>query len=504
MSGTRKKCEKLLLHDEGDGEQTRRERRGELDRVGVSTVSGHEKEGSRARSWDAGKRAGGAVSSTTFGALLPEGMAAAVEAAAVDMPASVVVAAVVDIIGAAALREAEGAELVSEKKKRRRWTEDEEDRLKQGVAQHGAGSWAKIRDQCGFKGGEGGGRLDEDLRVKWRNINRPTQADAKPKRSEGAPRSGSARKKKAPKRKRGDGDGGDGGSRAAPKWVEAAHRWCAAKLVKVDKGKVHVGSLRDKFAVDADYFPDAAALDADGEEASLLAEDLQNPKTEASKKFRTEALEPVVGKGCIRQNCFINGLNQLGVFGWAVEGEVATPPARAPADKCLAARPPAQLAMPPMAAAAPTSTAFPAPATSEAAATRAVTNLADLGAPRLNVGASAAVAALANEAANTAAPALSPAAVEALAREAAREADATAAVSAVAAIVEPEAAIVEPEDIVAFAAPPAPVPVATQSDTTVLRVPEPPLAPMGDLSEAHAGSGVARMLSTYVPTPGPP
>ena len=426
---------------------------------------------------------------------------------AVDMPAITTEAAVVDIIGAAAVREAEGAELGSDKKKRRPWTDDEEERLRQGVAQHGAGSWAKIRDQCGFKGGEGGegGRSCVNLKDKWRNINRPTRADAKPKRAEGAPRNGSARKKKArtPKRKRDDGDGGDGGSRAAPKWLEAAHRWCAAKLVKVDKGKVHVGSLRDKFALDADYFPDAAALDADGEEASLLAEDLQNPKTEASKKFRTEALEPVVGKGCIRQNCFINGLNQLGVFGWAVEGEVATPPARAPADKCLAARPPAQLAMPPMAAAAPTSTAFPAPATSEAAATRAVTNLAELGAPRLNVGASAAVAALANEAANTAAPVLSAAAVEALAREAAREADATAAVSAVAAIVEPEAAIVEPEDIVAFAAPPTPVPVATQPDTTVLRVPEPPLAPMGDLSEAHAGSGVARMLSTYVPTPGP-
>ena len=30
----------------------------------------------------------------------------------------------------------------------------------------------------------------------------------------------------------------------------------------------------------------------------------------------------------MRQNCFIHGLNQLGVFGWAVKGEEPCPPAR--------------------------------------------------------------------------------------------------------------------------------------------------------------------------------
>ena len=44
----------------------------------------------------------------------------------------------------------------------------------------------------------------------------------------------------------------------------------------------------------------ASCLVDDGEDPALLAEDLRNPKTEASKKFRTEALEPVVGKASIR------------------------------------------------------------------------------------------------------------------------------------------------------------------------------------------------------------
>ena len=378
----------------------------------------------------------------------------------------------------------------SDKKKRRPWSEPEEERLRQGVLQHGAGSWAKIRDQCGFKGDPATGdegRSCVNLKDKWRNLQRAPRADGRPKITGADALKGGGRKKKArpPKRKR---EGDDGGPRGPPKWLEAAASWCRGRLVRADKGKVHVGALRDKFASDPAFFPDVQALVDDGEDPALLAEDLRNPKTEASKKFRTEALEPVVGKASIRQNCFINGLNQLGVFGWCVEGEDARPPARSPADK-LRAAPPAPIDLVPSLSGAVVAAASPLP--------HPHANLADLGAPRLNVGPAAA-------------------APHANLLAAQREADAAAAAASVVAVVPPDApvavvepddpAIVEPEDdFAAASAPlapmPTPVPAPTPADTTVLRVPEPRAASAIDELLGGEGVGVAHMLSTYVPTP---
>lgn len=237
------------------------------------------------------------------------------------------------------------------KRRRRGWTEEEEKRLREGVAQHGAGQWAKIRDSYGFKSEhEGEGRTCVNLKDKWRNLNRPPRPE-KPPKTEQSVRPPRKKKPRTPKRKRDSGgttssagsasaiptptsavdDDGDPSRPAPPPaWIPAAAAWCKANLVQVDKGKVHVGALRTKFANSAEYFPGKEVFGDDESELENLKYDLENPKTEASKKFRSDALEPFVGADAIRQNCFIGGLNQLGVFGWAVKGEMATPPARAP------------------------------------------------------------------------------------------------------------------------------------------------------------------------------
>lgn len=228
----------------------------------------------------------------------------------------------------------------SERKRRRRgWTEEEEKRLREGVAQHGAGQWAKIRDSYGFKSeNEGEGRTCVNLKDKWRNLNRPPRPE-KPPKAEQAQRPPRKKKPRTPKRKRDStqpsntpspADDDDARPAPPPVWIPAAAAWCKANLVKVDKGKVHVGALRTKFANSAEYFPGRDVFGDDDVEMENVKYDLENPKTEASKKFRSDALEPFVGPEAIRQNCFIGGLNQLGVFGWAVKGEEATPPARAP------------------------------------------------------------------------------------------------------------------------------------------------------------------------------
>ena len=226
----------------------------------------------------------------------------------------------------------------SEKKRRRRgWTDEEEKRLREGVAQHGAGQWAKIRDSYGFKSeNEGEGRSCVNLKDKWRNLNRPPRPEKPPKmREEKQNRPPRKKKTRTPKRKRVSGEGGDDDHDAVrsestnpPVWMPNAAAWCRANLTKVEKGKVHVGSLRQKFSQSIEYFPKADVWDGDESEVENLKYDLENPKTEASKKFRSDALEPFVGADAIRQNCFIGGLNQLGVFGWSVKGDEPSPRAR--------------------------------------------------------------------------------------------------------------------------------------------------------------------------------
>lgn len=209
------------------------------------------------------------------------------------------------------------------KRRRRGWTEEEEKRLREGVAQHGAGQWAKIRDSYGFKSeNEGEGRTCVNLKDKWRNLNRSPRAEKPPKQVDPSPRP--PRKKKTPKRKRDSEDPAP----AAAVWIPSAEAWCKANLEKISKGKVHVSALRTKFANSAEFFPGKEVFGDDETEIENLKYDLENPKTEASKKFRSDALEKFVGADAIRQNCFIGGLNQLGVFGWAVKGEEASPPAR--------------------------------------------------------------------------------------------------------------------------------------------------------------------------------
>ncbi|KAJ8608721.1 hypothetical protein CTAYLR_009663 [Chrysophaeum taylorii] len=233
------------------------------------------------------------------------------------------------------------------KRRRRGWTEEEEKRLREGVAQHGAGQWAKIRDSYGFKSeNEGEGRTCVNLKDKWRNLNRPPRPE-KPAKAEQVLRPPRKKKPRTPKRKRDARDATPAHSPTSdtveadaiespappPAWIPAAAAWCKANLVRVDKGKVHVGALRTKFANSAEFFPGKEFFGDDESELENIKYDLENPKTEASKKFRSDALEPFVGADAIRQNCFIGGLNQLGVFGWAVKGEEASPPARAPLAK---------------------------------------------------------------------------------------------------------------------------------------------------------------------------
>lgn len=228
-------------------------------------------------------------------------------------------------------------ESATEKKRRRRgWTEEEEKRLREGVAQHGAGQWAKIRDSYGFKSEhEGEGRTCVNLKDKWRNLNRPPRPE-KPPKPEQEKRPPRKKKPRTPKKRR-DGDdlvdSNESSSSPPPAWIKAAAAWCAANLVKTDKGKVHVSTLRTKFSNSPDFFPSKESFADDETELENLKFDLENPKTEASKKFRSDALEPYVTADAIRQNCFIGGLNQLGVFGWCIDGDVPSPPARAPLHK---------------------------------------------------------------------------------------------------------------------------------------------------------------------------
>ena len=149
---------------------------------------------------------------------------------------------------------------------------------------------------------------------------------------------------------------------SAPEWLEAAHRWCAAKLVKVPGSKVHVTSLRDDFVADADYFPNGAGG---------LAEKLRVKTTVESRTFLTDVLMPVVGEDCIKRNVCVDSLGRLGVVGWELRAPAVEtrPPARlaaapsATADKTADKTPPHVVAAAPFVAAAPPPAAPPAPAT---------------------------------------------------------------------------------------------------------------------------------------------
>jgi hypothetical protein len=55
----------------------------------------------------------------------------------------------------------------SSKKPRNKWTKDEEDNLRIGVARYGHGSWAKILENFQFNA-----RSAVDLKDKWRNMNK--------------------------------------------------------------------------------------------------------------------------------------------------------------------------------------------------------------------------------------------------------------------------------------------------------------------------------------------
>ena len=90
----------------------------------------------------------------------------------------------------------------SDTKKRRKWSDSEEERLRQGVEVHGAGNWTKIRDQCGFKGDPATGyegRSGEDLRVKWRFLKHKKPSEPK-KPSESKKSSKKSKKPPAPKK----------------------------------------------------------------------------------------------------------------------------------------------------------------------------------------------------------------------------------------------------------------------------------------------------------------
>uniref|UniRef100_A0A7S3NGV5 Uncharacterized protein n=1 Tax=Aureoumbra lagunensis TaxID=44058 RepID=A0A7S3NGV5_9STRA len=101
-------------------------------------------------------------------------------------------------------------------------------------------------------------------------------------------------------------------------WVPAAIQWITENLVRHDSGKVHVATIRKMFT-ESNFFPDSELVNHDQVEMANLKYDLQNPKTASSKKFKALALESVVGTDCIRQNCFMNGSNELGLFGWIIK-----------------------------------------------------------------------------------------------------------------------------------------------------------------------------------------
>jgi hypothetical protein len=67
----------------------------------------------------------------------------------------------------AAASSAATASASSSKKPRNKWTKDEEDNLRIGVARYGHGSWAKILESFQFNA-----RSAVDLKDKWRNMNK--------------------------------------------------------------------------------------------------------------------------------------------------------------------------------------------------------------------------------------------------------------------------------------------------------------------------------------------
>ncbi|KAH8092972.1 hypothetical protein JL720_5142 [Aureococcus anophagefferens] len=105
----------------------------------------------------------------------------------------------------------------------------------------------------------------------------------------------------------------------SPKWLEAAASWCRSRLVRADEGKVHVDVLRDMFFSDPAFLAIVPTLIDDGEDPELFFDGLQNPKSAASTKFRSDALEPVVGKASVRDGCRVGGVKKLGVFGWRID-----------------------------------------------------------------------------------------------------------------------------------------------------------------------------------------
>ncbi|KAJ1453702.1 hypothetical protein M885DRAFT_523575 [Pelagophyceae sp. CCMP2097] len=91
-----------------------------------------------------------------------------------------------------------------------------------------------------------------------------------------------------------------------PDWLTAAQRWVATHLAQEAGAKTHLSKVRAAFAASGDFPSEDVALFAD----------LENARSDASKSFKSRALQPHVGAGGICDKVSIRGVNQIGLVGW--------------------------------------------------------------------------------------------------------------------------------------------------------------------------------------------
>ena len=186
-------------------------------------------------------------------------------------------------------------------RKRKPWTKAEVDALEHGVTQYGTEKWAMIHKHSNVLQEH---RKPQDLRDKWRNIQKDQKKTDKKKKAQG----------KAPKQQqRRSNDDASSSSDDSTNKVKAARKawlgiaaknWLDTNLTWNEGVKIHMDTIRAAFTK-------AHGSDMD----STLAKKLRNPKSTESKIFRKVA-EGVVGADDVSDSITIDGLNRVGVTNW--------------------------------------------------------------------------------------------------------------------------------------------------------------------------------------------